>query len=644
MKNSKVKNIQSCYQQAAAVWSDWRKEAVLNYSYVAGEQIDDETLKVLREQNRPALVRNRIAPIIVAIAGTFENNMPFMQAVPKKEGDAKGADFHTRLVSDWAMKNCNADHEFARASVDSGICGIGWLKNYWSWRNEPTGKHYTESVDPLMVLLDPLCRKEDATDAHYIMVSGWYSADEIINIYRKHIEDKTVEKIHEVDSYYTNGLDIDNTKPTSWSERLLGSAKNVLGNSVKDFYDLDPVYVDPVNGLYRVIEFHDRRYVNREVIYNPETRDTISLRGKKDSESKEEYESYKLQEFLKSPNSVIVKMEVEEMWMTAVAPGLLPEEVLMEIPYDVQNRGFSLKPVFCYNFHPDITKNRGVVSDLRGPQDSHNQRHMTTLEILMDAVHPNYMAREGSIPPDSLDQWTSKERGIVKFFRGEKAPEPQAAPGFAAQIAQTMAEEDADYIQTQSVMSLNARGQSETGSESGKLFNQRVKQSMTMMAWLAGNATRAMRECFSYTDRELQVYLTGPRAVRILSSKGNSEWLQINQKTLDGVMNDVREGEYDFIIDTTKLGQSQKELLAQKLIGVAQMIPPELQLIFWSKALPVVFDTPEGEEVGEIAAKMLNMKMGQEVEQHKQQQEAGKLKMMQETGKTMGLLNSVASA
>ena len=369
--NTKVSNIIEIYNTLTSRWSRFRQEAMRNYRYVMSDQLDEKTRKELAEQHRPAKVFNLMQDKIVAIAGTIENNHSYMKAVPVREGDEQLANMHTVLVSDWAMKNCNGYQEIAKAAVDAAIAKIGWVNNYVSFKKNPEGDWITESFDPFMVMFDPMSRKKDLSDAKYYVVSAFYTADEILAIY-KNLSPEMKQKIREEDEKISEKKE--GEEPKSWSDRI-GGITDIVTSFWKDKYDQrDSVtdWVDSRAGIYRVVEFHDVRNFNKKVVYSPVTRSSQALEDKKEDQSDEEYNQY-VAESAQKMQGVPIDVEKEEKWITVIIPGLLPDDIVYEKAYPVQGAGWQHTPIFCYNFHPDPTRTAAIIDVMVDPQDSYNQ-------------------------------------------------------------------------------------------------------------------------------------------------------------------------------------------------------------------------------------------------------------------------------
>jgi hypothetical protein len=597
---SKVQYIQAVHSMLTQRFATLRTQQKRAYDYVIGDQITAEIRKKLTDHNRPALVYNLLLPLLLYVCGILYRDRVKMRAAPFNEGDEEKSWMHTLLVGDYAIGE-DGYREISKAAIDSAIGKIGWVNQFWSTREDPEGRWLVESFDPFMVMWDVDGRREDQKDWRYIDVSAFYSAEEIIQIYDKYLDDEMREKIRN-EASRIEGIPRTPGQPIGWIQRIWNSALEFTG--VKRRTDTGEVndYIDSRHGVYRVVEFHDRRTVDKSFIYSPYTRESMEIPADKKMD-----ESYQA-ELLNSdqyPGGQILTRVDEQLWITVVVPALITDKPVVEIPYPIQGKGFSLKPIFCYSFHPDLTKATSIMDSLLDPQDSYNQRRMSMLEWIMDAVNPDYLVPKGSIKPEDKANWQSKDRGVLKEFipRVGQKPEPEK-PLAEGSLLQGFAAEDQDLIAKISGLSPNLQGFKESQRESGTLYARRVQQGLTMLTYFFGNVEAAMRWIFNYCDAGMQKYLTLPRAIRLFSPEnGDPTWLQLNMPTIQGVMNDVSQGEYDFRPDKTQLGETAKQMKFMEAMEFVMVMPPEM--VYW----PLLFelwDSPVSKKMKQFA----EMRMG----------------------------------
>lgn len=619
----KVQKIVAIWDSLDIRWRDFFTEVMRNFEYIVDNQLTPEVRKTLKTEGRPELIFNFLLSLVNYISGVIAQNKFKMKATPIRQGDELLAELHT-VLGEWAMQNCDGDYEIAKAAVTAAIAKIGWLNNYWDPTARGGGKWITRSMDPFSVRMDPDTKQEDMSDCRYIGVQGYYSTEEILKIFSKHISEDVRAKMRKNAKAMEGNAAPGENKPTGWADRVFGGAvqwwdPNKTNRSDGFFGNqagLDP-WMDIRTGIYRVVEFHDRRQVTQAIGYNVYTREVTPI-DKEITSDVNKYEELKKQ----NPHVFYTEQTREEFWITAICPKLLPDQPLLEVPYVVQDAGFQFKPIFWYSFHPDLTRTRGILDNMISLQDYFNQRMMTWLEAVMRGVNPDWVAEKGAIAPEDLPTWQSKARGKVKFFVSKNKPEREVPLESVVHSLSASAEMALEMRKELSGISPNSLGLKESSAESGTLFNQRVQAGMTMLQSAFSHLQRTMEHVYTYCDRNLQYYLTMPRAVRILgeppqglngveldqSSQG-AYWLKVNMKTMEGVLNDVTQGEYDFRPDLTQLGTTAKQAKFQMDMEVFKAMPQEYQFVI----APVIlknYDSPDAKEMMARMEKVLEMKMG----------------------------------
>lgn len=617
----KVQYIKNVYEEMRLRWQVKHASMVKAYDYVYGEQLTPEQRKILTSKRRPAIVFNFIQAKVVTIAGMVESNMPFVRAVPFTEGDEKGAELHTKLVSDWAMKGCNAQTEYTKAALDAAIGGYGVLNNYYTFRGDPEGRWITEASDPFMFMFDTEARKKDQTDWRYYTYSAFYSAEEILATLSDSLTPEMMERIIEADERISGLRSKGRKTPLSWAQRIWAGVSDIVDRvrgrhtEPSNDYGVLSDFVDVATGTYRVIEFHDVRQSMTSILYNPQTQEKRPVPPAADGETPQAYAARMEQQagmltMATGQQWLYMRYPKEEKWKTVVCPYLLPDEVILEKPYKVQDAGWQHKLVMCYDFHRDATKMNSLIDVLIDPQDSYNQRRMTMLEYIMDIVRPDIHAPINSIDSTTINDWKSDERGKLLFYnpRMNQKPEKQHPPAEGAALLAKFAEEDRSLSETLTNITPNTQGLAENTNESGILFARRVQQSLSALSYFMGNLRLTMALCFTYCDRSLQRHMKFQRKVRLLTD-GTPEWLQVNMRTLEGVHNDITQGQYDFIVDTKQLGETSKQIKfaeAMEFVGVIAQYFPEG--IDWPKLFEL-WDSPVSEEMGEFAKYMMMLRL-----------------------------------
>src|SRR5262245_31324414 len=144
--------------------ADWRVEAREDFDFVAGHQWSEEDRQVLRDQMRPEITFNRIAPTADAILGIEIGNRRSVRYIPRSAGDAR-PDEILSAAADWARDGADAEDEETDAFFDVIVCGMGWVDTQLGFEDDPEGKIVAERIDPIEMFWDCSARKRNLSDA-----------------------------------------------------------------------------------------------------------------------------------------------------------------------------------------------------------------------------------------------------------------------------------------------------------------------------------------------------------------------------------------------------------------------------------------------------------------------------------------------
>ncbi|CAB4192684.1 hypothetical protein UFOVP1244_63 [uncultured Caudovirales phage] len=155
------------WRKAYSHWRKWRTEAKEDFGFVSGDQWDDNDKMSLDRQGRPAVVFNRIAPMIDAVSGSEVTNRQEIRFIPRELGDANVNEALT-AAGKYFRDNCDAEDEESAAFFDCLVSGIGWTETRLDHDSDPDGQIVIERVDPFEVFVDPSASKGNFDDAKFV--------------------------------------------------------------------------------------------------------------------------------------------------------------------------------------------------------------------------------------------------------------------------------------------------------------------------------------------------------------------------------------------------------------------------------------------------------------------------------------------
>lgn len=163
------KKLVGWYQDDITHVEQWRKNAQEDYDFYNGRQWNEQDLAVLREQNRPVMTFNRIAPLINAVIGAERNNKRQVQFIPRQEGAAFANEILTG-AAEWFRDEADGEYEDSDAFQDAIICGMGWTDTRLDYEEDPQGKPVIARLDPMKMVWDASAVKPNLIDAQHV----WY--------------------------------------------------------------------------------------------------------------------------------------------------------------------------------------------------------------------------------------------------------------------------------------------------------------------------------------------------------------------------------------------------------------------------------------------------------------------------------------
>ena len=143
----------------------WRDAAWESFEFRAGRQYTDDELAALEEDLRPAIVFNRISPVIDSVHGHHINNETDIKIVPRGIEKDPLAQIYTQAMK-WVDDECDAKSDISEAFLDCIITGIGFVEVYMSYDDDPDGQLISASHVPTLEMgWDPKARKSNINDA-----------------------------------------------------------------------------------------------------------------------------------------------------------------------------------------------------------------------------------------------------------------------------------------------------------------------------------------------------------------------------------------------------------------------------------------------------------------------------------------------
>jgi hypothetical protein len=145
----------------------WRERAQICFDFVAGRQFTDDELKTLQKRKRPAVVFNRIGPIVDAITGYEIGNRREVRYIPREMGDVKPNELLTG-AGQWFRDEGYGDYADSAMFACVVIGGMGWTETRLDYSSGPKPEPVIEELDPFEMAWDRDARQRNIRDARRV--------------------------------------------------------------------------------------------------------------------------------------------------------------------------------------------------------------------------------------------------------------------------------------------------------------------------------------------------------------------------------------------------------------------------------------------------------------------------------------------
>jgi hypothetical protein len=440
-----INQINKWYQTGLDEWSDYRERARLSNKFYFGQQWDVTTEQKLKSEGKPALIFNKIKPIVRTLSGYMRQNRRDLKVIARRGGVQSIASIYTELIK-YVYDISYADWYNAMAFTDGIIGGKGWISIDKDYSRDPvTGDLLIMREDPFLILEDPFSQRYDLSDARFIFRSRWLDKNQLELMFPK-VKDMAVE--------------------------IGQSASDSVSQSVesKDYDEAEKK---------SSLEIAKNRYLTKECWYKSYTRkkfliskglETIDI----SSESAEAIQML----LIDRPDLRMVERVTPVLRLAIVLGNTILYE--KEDPYN----GMIYFPVVRFANELFCTEKnfvRGEVEDIISAQEEHNKRKSQTLHILNSNANSGYIVEEQAMDPEQLrklESMGSRPGVVVKVKEGKLASQqrimpPQLSEGHVALA--NIADNDMKAI---SGVNADLLGSDRTDANSGIAMEMRRRQGL----------------------------------------------------------------------------------------------------------------------------------------------------------------------
>jgi len=529
--------VKRCYKEAREHQNSWREEARRDYDFYSGEQWDAESLSILQEQQRPAVVFNRLAPVVDAIVGFEINNRQETRFLPREMGDVQANETLT-AAAEWVRDECDADTEESAMFRDAVVCGMGWGETRLTDEHNPEMDVVIERVDPLEMAWDPTAKKPNLTDARWLIRERFYTKDQFKSMFPGHSFDAEALK--------------------GWEDSLEDTA---AGSSSRVGYQADNDNAKPDTREIRVWEYQWKESSTAYMAVNPVTGES------------EEMDKATLDGVVRNmPDLRYSKVRKTVVNRAFVAGG----EVLEEGEGPDPER-FTYVPVTGkYDRNRNLWY--GVVRSLRDPQTWANKWLSQSMHILNTQAKGGVMAETSAVADrDEFEKsWT--DSAAVTWVNPDaiKNGAIQAKPmaQFPAALDKLLELAIRSFPEVSGV-NTEMMGMADR-QQAGVLEYQRKQAAVTILAPLFDSLRRYRKISGRVLLHFITAYISDGRLIRIVGKESGDESYQPLNRTDDAK-------KYDVIVDQAATSPNEKErvfaILQQLLPMMKDMLTPDVMAV-----------------------------------------------------------------
>uniref|UniRef100_A0A6M3L2F0 Putative structural protein n=1 Tax=viral metagenome TaxID=1070528 RepID=A0A6M3L2F0_9ZZZZ len=548
-ETTKLRLIDGWYDVADRAQNGWEVAGRESLDFVCNKQWSAEDVRILKEQNRPALTFNELLPLINLISGYERQNKQDIKPFARRNGSQEVANILFSIIKD-IFYSCDGSYELSASYVMGLITGKGYIGLDVNTNDDfINGQINIENISPWDIKVDPFGVRYDLDDRDYLFHSAWMSKEKIAQTFPEikdalgdlRVGEKEMQTVlgHETHSYKENAADSQ--------------------------FEIDI-------HRYLIKRCYWREYKKLNILVNQDDGRVHNL----DIGIGQARKIVKNNPRLKMINPVIPQLN-----LTTKVGNLLLEEI--EDPYNGMWR-FPVIPFYAYFLDNNIF---GMIESLKDPQRETNKRYSQTLHHLNMTANSGLMFEEGSIAnEDEINDLGMKPGIQIKTRKGIGYKPEVINPAQLSNGHITLMELSKNFIKSLSGVNTDLLGASQDQGESSGIAREASrKQGLIILEPLYDNFRRTKR----LLGKRLIDFIQKSGAyskeeVLNLMVNGKQVQAEINQKQGGGfgpaeqVLNDVTVGKYDVVIDETPSSPTAKMANFASMLEALKLgmpIPPE---------------------------------------------------------------------
>lgn len=527
---------------------DYIEEAQTFDAFYFGDQWKQTDLQALQEAGRPALTINQILPAINTVLGEQAANRAELRFKPRRREDKERAALLEKLVR-YILDDNQYDWKESEVFADGIIRDRGFFDVRMNFDDHAFGEIEINVESSDDIIPDPDGDKYDPDTWHEVFKTSWVSLDEIEATYGKEKADKVRAQV----------ISRDNLDHDAYRFRAtFGDSTSVPDDAAERDKTLRSV---------RLIERQYKKLHRTKVFVTP----TGDIREVPDSWEDERVEAYAQEQGYQ----IIEQNRLKVRWTVSAG-----DDVVLHDDWSPYSR-FTIVPFFPY-----YRRGRpfGMVRNLISPQEQLNKLSSQELHIINTTANSGWVVEEGSLADgmdvDDLEREGAKT-GLVIRYNPQTTPPQKIQPNQIPTGVDRLSQKSQIFMRDISGIHMAMQGGA-SAEMSGRALQAQISRGQVQVQKPLDNLARTRYFIARLILEMVQTYYTEERALFItndIDPDGEDEELVINQKTAEGVVNDITLGEYSIVVSQQPSTDTFQDSQFNEVLQLAEKgvpIPPHI--------------------------------------------------------------------
>lgn len=545
----------------------WAEKARQCVDFFEGRQWTEADLKKLEDEKRPALVINKILPLVNLVIGYHLNNPSADKFLPGNDGTgtAEIAAAIT-MVSQQIDEQNEAEYIDTEVFLDGILTGRGYYDHRLDFEKNALGTTKVGALDPFSCYPDPDASGYDLNTGNYFITTRRISYDEARFLYGPQVAEALYSMVGQQRGNMPVGVHDYSDEITPWRYFGGDESNRLLWSQFSD------VALDRIDLQRHTLTLFDMQHYVRVPRWMFVDLETGDQRPVPDSWGPERIERLLMWAAQEGQQIIVQQKMVRRLrWTHQIGDVIVFDSWS---PYETM----TVTPYFPY-FRRGQT--RGMVEDLLDPQREINVRRSARQNIVGRSSNSGWRVHRGTMSPEDLED-LEKNGGrpgfVLKFGSTQPngvslpPPEPIQPQQSPVSIAQLESEAKTDIEEIAGVNKA-ALGQVDQSNVSGRAILARQQATVIGLEGFIKNWHRTKQLGARKKLELIQGFYTERRIIRVTGRGNTPKQMVINQRSAAGIVNDVTLGEYKAVISQTSLSDSFlegqfRELMEMKQAGV----------------------------------------------------------------------------